>query len=67
MAGCSKGGSELSNRIKCCEFLDYQRETTRFSTDIALCEVRSQNYEQMTQVFFFFDDLALLMITLVMT
>jgi hypothetical protein len=48
VAGSSKGGSKLSNRIKCCEFLDYQREPIGFSTDISLCEVRSQNYEQMT-------------------
>jgi hypothetical protein len=48
MAGSSKGGSELSNRIKCREF-DYQTETTGFSTDIVLCGVRSQNYERMIQ------------------
>ena len=48
MAGPNKGVSELSNRIKCREFLGYRRETTGFSTDIALCGVRSQNYEQMS-------------------
>jgi hypothetical protein len=41
--GSSEGGSELSNRIKCREFLDNQRETTGFSTDIVLCGDRNQN------------------------
>ena len=65
VAGSSEGGSELQNRIQCREFLDYNENLLASEQILSSGGVRCQNYEQMT--FFFFYDLKLLMMTLVMT